>query len=280
MVSITLYSQESNNKQAQALKSNNIKTVKKFLLKSPSNKTKMDSILVSIRSVNAQGYETYENYYDTLGRTIMERTVTYINDTLISESKTTNPEFRITYDYMDYNRLKTEKTYLSGRMSSIKNYYYNTENVLEKTEQYFLKPKNSNQKNSFERKTYTFDPVNDIITIKEEKTTHKKNELIESTIIKRWSQDKRTQSIWVTDRMSPKWFMTEKNIFFKEELRDTQEFFYRTNAFMNQDGFRISLSKGDKLLTENHYHSNGLIKETKMFRNSELLATFVYQYFP
>jgi hypothetical protein len=152
--------------------------------------------------------------------------------------------------------------------------------VLEKTEQYFLKPKNSNQKNSFERKTYTFDPVNDIITIKEEKTTHKKNELVESTIIKRWSQDKRTQSIWVTDRMSPKWFMTEKNIFFKEELRDTQEFFYRTNAFMNQDGLRISLSKGDKLLTENHYQSNGLIKETKMFRSSELLATFVYQYFP
>jgi hypothetical protein len=272
-----IYSQEKPDNQSQALRSNGIKIVKKILLQANPKTQKVDSFLVSLRHLNKCGLHTKELLYDTSDQIISEYFATYHNDSLIIESKSSFPDLKITYEYNDRNGLKNEKTFFAGKLSAIKNYYYKND-TLDKTEKYYLKNKSKNISGSFERNTFMYDRENDITTIKEEKSTHRKNELIESNTIIRWSQDKRTQSFWVTDRMSPKWFMTERKINFKEALKNTQEQFYRTNAFMNQDGLRISLSRGDKLLTENHLHPNGLIKETKIFRNNDLMATYIYQY--
>lgn len=276
-LSSQIYGQEKPDNQSQALRTNGIKTVKKFLLQANPRTQKVDTFLVSLRHVNKYGLHTKELLYDTSGRVISEYFAKYQNDSLIIESKSSMPDLKIVFEYNDKNQIKNEKTFLSGILSAIKNYYYKNDS-LDKTEKYYLKDKSKNVSGSFERNTFVYDRENDMTTIKEEKSTHRKNELIESNTIIRWSQDKRTQSFWVTDRMSPKWFMTERYINFKEEFKDTQEQFYRTNAFMNQEGMRISLSKGDKLLKENDRNANGLIKETKIFRNNDLMVRYIYQY--
>jgi hypothetical protein len=276
-LSIQIYCQEKSNSQAPAFRKNEIKTVQKFLLKAFSKSGKVDTFLVSSTTVNKYGMITHEMLYDSSGRVVTEYFAKYLDDSLIIESKSSIPDLKMTFEYNDLKQIKSEKTFLGGRLASIKTYYYKND-TLEKTEKYFLKDKKKNVAGSFERNTYLYDRQNDITTIKEEKSTQRKNELSESTTIIRWSQDKRTQSFWVTDRMSPKWFMTERKINYKEELKDTQEQFYRTNAFMNQDGVRISLSRGDKLLTENLHHANDLIRESKIFRNSELMVRYLFQY--
>lgn len=274
---LPMYSQEKSNIQAMELRNNKIKTIQKFLLQKSPRSSKTDTVLVSQASVNAFGFITHEMLYDTSSKVVTEYFAKYHHDSLIVESNSTFPDIRMTYEYNESKKLKSEKTFLSGKMSSIKTYYYKND-TLDKTEKYFLKDKKKNVAGSFERNTYYYDRQNDITTIKEEKSTQRKNELVESTVVIRWSQDKRTKSIWVIDKMSPKWFMTERKINYKEDFKDTQEQFYRTNAFMNQDGIRISLSRGDKLLTENLHHANGLIRETKVYRNTELMAHYVFRY--